>query len=588
MANTVRIGCSSAFWGDTSTAAEQLVTKGNIDYLVADYLAEITMSILALKRMRDPAGGYAEDFVQVLAPLLPAIKAQGIRVAVNAGGLNPAACCAALQAAAETAGVELTMAHVSGDDLLPQQKAFADCRDLDTGAAMPRGLVTMNAYLGALPIRDAFLQGADIVVTGRCADSALVLGPLMAEFGWSEADFDRLSAGSLAGHIIECGAQCTGGNFTDWQDVPGFDDMGFPIVEVDADGGFEVSKPDGTGGLVSPLSVAEQMVYEIGDPGAYVLPDVVCDWTDVSIEASGPDRVRVSGARGRPPTEHYKVSATYPSGFRTMVSFVVGGFDAPAKGRAAADALFSKVSRLLQDRGLGAFDATAVELIGAEAMYGPHAAAAPREVTVRLVATHANRDALKLFGREIAQAATGMVPGITGYSGRPSVTPIVRLFTTLVPKASVAAAVHLGERNTAVEIPVGKPPVASPSQESLGLVPVDSAAGSVPLIRLAVARSGDKGDHSNIGVVAREPEFLPYIEQALTAEAVQAYFDYLLEGDVSRWALPGIGGFNFLLRHSLGGGGVASLRTDPQGKCHAQMLLSFPIPVSAEIARRFD
>ena len=410
MAKTVRIGCSSAFWGDTSTAAEQLVTKGNIDYLVADYLAEITMSILALKRMRDPAGGYAEDFVQVLAPLLPAIKAQGIRVAVNAGGLNPAACCAALQAAAEVAGVELTMAHVSGDDLLPQQKAFADCRDLDTGAAMPRGLVTMNAYLGALPIRDAFLQGADIVVTGRCADSALVLGPLMAEFGWSEADFDRLSAGSLAGHIIECGAQCTGGNFTDWQDVPGFDDMGFPIVEVDADGGFEVSKPDGTGGLVSPLSVAEQMVYEIGDPGAYVLPDVVCDWTHVSIEASGPDRVRVSGARGRPPTEHYKVSATYPSGFRTMVSFVVGGFDAPAKGRAAADALFSKVSRLLQDRGLGAFDATAVELIGAEAMYGPHAAAAPREVTVRLVATHANRDALKLFGREIAQAATGMVP----------------------------------------------------------------------------------------------------------------------------------------------------------------------------------
>ena len=207
---------------------------------------------------------------------------------------------------------------------------------------------------------------------------------------------------------------------------------------------------------------------------------------------------------------------------------------------------------------------------------------------MRLVATHPNRDALKRFGSEIAHAATGMVPGITGYSGRPSVTPIVRLFTTLVPKTSVAAAVHLGERNTAVEIPVGKPPVASPSQESLGLVPADSAAGSVPLIRLAVARSGDKGDHSNIGVVAREPEFLPYIEQALTAEAVQAYFDYLLEGDVSRWALPGIGGFNFLLRHSLGGGGVASLRTDPQGKCHAQMLLSFPIPVSAEIARRFD
>jgi len=588
MGKTVRIGCSSAFWGDTSTAAEQLVTKGNIDYLVADYLAEITMSILALKRMRDPAAGYADDFVEVLTPLLGAIKTQGIRVAVNAGGLNPAACCAALQAAAEQAGVTLSIAHVGGDDLLPRQKEFADCRDLDTDAAMPRGLVTMNAYLGALPIRDAFLQGAEIVVTGRCADSALVLGPLMAEFGWGEDDYDRLSAGSLAGHIIECGAQCTGGNFTDWRDVPGFDDMGFPIVEVQDDGSFEVGKPDGTGGLVSPLSVGEQLVYEIGDPGAYVLPDVICDWTDVALEASGPDRVRVSGARGRAPTGHYKVSATYPSGFRTMVSFVVGGLEAPAKGQAAADAIFAKVGRMLEAAGLGGFLQTHVELIGAEAMYGPHAQVAPREVTVRMVATHANRDALKLFGREVAQAATGMVPGITGYSGRPSVTPIVRLFTTLVPKQAVPVTVQVGEAVSDVAIPAGGSASASPAHDGLGLDAVDAGPQTVPLIRLAVARSGDKGDHSNIGVIARAAEYLPFIEQVLTADAVKAYFGYLLDGEVSRWAMPGIGGYNFLLRHSLGGGGIASLRTDPQGKCHAQMLLSFPIPVSAEIARRFD
>lgn len=589
MGKTVNIGCSSAFWGDTSTAAAQLVERGNIDYLVADYLAEITMSILALKRMRDPKAGYAEDFVQVLAPLLPTIKAKGIRVAANAGGLNPVACRDALAAAAEQAGVELKIAAVTGDDLLSRQAEFKASVDMDTGADMPRGLVTMNAYLGALPVRDAFLAGADIVVTGRCADSALVLGPLMAEFGWSESDYDRLSAGSLAGHIIECGAQCTGGNFTDWDQVSGFDDMGFPVVQVEADGSFVVTKPEGTGGLVSRLSVGEQLVYEIGDPGAYILPDVVCDWTQVALEDLGEHRVRVSGALGREPTENYKVSATYPSGFRSLASFVVGGLDAPAKGRAVAAALLSKIGRLLDARGLGGFTQTQVEIIGAEAMYGPHAQANPREVTVRIVATHSNRDALKLFGREIAQAATGMVPGITGYSGRPSVTPIVRLFTTLVPKSAVDAAVALDDAPKPVTIPGGSSSARpSPAQSGAGHPAASDASVSVPLIHLAVARSGDKGDHSNIGVIARDQAYLPYIEQALTAEAVAGYFEHLLAGDVTRWAMPGIGGYNFLLRHSLGGGGVASLRTDPQGKCHAQMLLSYPIPVSAEIASRFD
>lgn len=589
MGKTVQIGCSSAFWGDTSTAAAQLVESGNIDYLVADYLAEITMSILALKRMRDPKAGYCEDFVQVLAPLLQSIKSQGIRVAANAGGLNPQACRDALAAAAEQAGVDLKIAAVTGDDLLPRQAEFSHCVDMDTGAEMPRGLVTMNAYLGALPVRDALLAGADIVVTGRCADSALVLGPLMAEFGWGEEDYDRLSAGSLAGHIIECGAQCTGGNFTDWEQVPGFDNMGFPIVEVEPDGQFIVTKPEGTGGLVTPLTVGEQLVYEIADPGAYILPDVVCDWTQVRLEAAGEDRVRVAGARGRQPTDQYKVSATYPSGFRSLASFVVGGLDAASKGRAAAEALLKKIGRLLDARGLGGFLQTQVEIVGAEAMYGPHSAASTREVTVRIVATHANRDALKLFGREIAQAATGMVPGITGYSGRPSVTPIVRLFTTLVPKAQISAAIVSDDGEHPVAIPTEfAGDDVSPADAGSGQPPASDAAVSVPLVRLAVARSGDKGDHSNIGVIARDPAYLPYIEQALTAEAVAAYFEHLLAGDVTRWAMPGIGGFNFLLRHSLGGGGVASLRTDPQGKCHAQMLLSYPIPVSAEIASRFD
>ncbi len=593
---TIRIGCASAFWGDTNTAAAQLLDKGNINYLVFDYLAEITMSILAAKRMRDANDGYATDFVEhVMAPLLAQIQKQGVKVVANAGGVNPLACKRALEAAALAAGVSLKIGVVLGDDLLPRKKEFAALTEIETAAPMPPTLVSMNAYLGAVPIARALAAGADIVITGRCVDSAVVLGPLMHEFGWAADAYDQLAAGSVAGHIIECGAQCTGGNFTDWELVqPGFADMGFPIVEVEASGAFVVSKPQGTGGLVSVNTVLEQMLYEIGDPGAYLLPDVVCDFTQVKLEQVGPDRVRVTGARGLPPTATYKVSATYPAGMRCAAMFMIGGIAAAKKGRASASAVIEKVRRQLLAAKLGDFSGVDIHCIGAEETYGPHAragAAATREVVVKIVVQHPNPKALKLFAREIAQAATGMAPGFTGYfgGGRPEPHMIPKLFSTLVPKSQVPIEVVVDEQRLPVELPTdgGFVPPPPPQEDGAHTAPADSVY--VPLIKLALGRSGDKGDHSNIGIIARKPEYLPLLEQVLTPSVVRKYFAHVLaggaEGRVERWTLPGSHSLNFMLYHALGNGGAASLRTDPQGKVFAQMLLELEVPVPPVLAQ---
>ena len=589
MRQSVRIGCGAGFWGDSPEGPAQLVRSGGIDYLVMDYLAEITMSILARLKAKRPDMGYATDFVSlVMKPLAHEIAKKRIRVVTNAGGVNPHACRDALMEVFAQAGVSLKVAVVQGDDLSGAIDRYreAGMREMFSQAPMPARLASVNAYLGAFPIAAALEAGANIVITGRTVDSALALGPLIHEFGWKPTDHDLLSAGSLAGHVIECGTQATGGIFTDWHDVPGWDDMGFPIAECTTDGSFVITKPEGTGGLITTATVAEQIVYEVGDPTRYLLPDVTADWSAVRLEQTGPDRVRVVGARGAPPPDSYKVSATYPDGYRASATMMIVGREATAKARATAEAILSRAARLMREEGFEDFRDTSAEILGSEANYGAHARKlATREVVLKIAVRHAEKEALAIFAREIYPAATAMAQGITGFAGgRPTPQPVIRLFSFTVPKRDVSVCVTLDgkEMTVAPHLPEARPTPSAMAPATDGGPAVNGALAPVPLIALAHGRSGDKGDIGNIGVLARAPEYLPWIRRSLTVEAVAHHFAHFVEGRVERYEWPGLNGLNFLLHDALGGGGVASLRHDPQGKALAQILMDTPVEVPAE------
>ena len=589
----IKIGCASAFWGDTSSAAPQLVHSGNIDYLVFDYLAEVTMSILASAKMKNPDLGYATDFIKHIGPLLTEIKKQKIKVISNAGGINLISCKNAVLEEAKKVGIELNIAIVEGDNLINQENMLRalPVKELETDKSLPEGIVSINAYLGADGVKQALEQGADMVITGRCVDSAVVLGPLMYEFDWKYNEYDKLAAGSLAGHIIECGAQCTGGNFTDWHFVNNFDNMGFPIVEVESDGSFIVTKPEGTGGIISFGTVAEQFLYEIGDPQNYLLPDVTCDFTNVNIKEIGSDQVSVSGARGKPPSNTYKVSSTYLHGYRITIAAIICGINASKKAQVVADAIIKKTKRIFSDNGLEDYLDTNISIIGTETTYGKNRNNPdPREVLLRIVATHKQKDALILLSREIAQASTGMTPGFVNMlGGRPSVSPSIRLFSFLLPKDQINTTVYINDKQYEVENFTSKlNHINSTAKVSSSSDILDITDTEVALIKLAYARSGDKGDHANIGVIARKAEYLPYIRNALSKQTVAKYFAHILKGDVDRWDIPGINALNFLLKNSLGGGGMASLNVDPQGKGYAQQLLDIMIPVPSRIAEEVN
>lgn len=594
----VRIGGASGALNDSAIAVPALLTVPGLDYLAFDYLGEGAMGIFRRMKQADPASGFLPDFVDIhVGPYLAELKARGIRVVANAGGMNPEGLAELIRKRGREQGLDLRVATVTGDDveaLVPALRAEG-LRDMYNGMPLPEGGIGLHAYLGAFPIARALAAGADMVITGRVVDSALILGPLIHEFGWGAEDYDLLAAGTVAGHLLECGAQATGGTFTDWQDVPDWANIGFPVGECHADGSVVMTKPEGTGGLVSVGTIAEQLLYEVGDPQAYIVPDVVCDFTGVTVEQVGPNRVRVAGAKGYPPTGSLKLCGTYDDGWRSVALIPVSGMNAAAKARRTADALLERTGRMLRERNWGEWRMTHSEVIGTETAWGPRAQAlGPREVLLKIVVDHDNPAACMLFGREQTTAIMNMAVGtsIAPIIAAPRAFPLTGMVFGLIGRDRVKARVWLDGTELDFDDPVragfDSAKIVRPAAPALP--ETSGPLVEVPLVRLAWARSGDKGRLFNVGVIAREARFLPWIRASLTQAAVTDWYRHLFDDPAHArleiFDVPGCHAINILAHDAQGGGINVSPRLDAAAKSMAQHLLEMPVRVPQAMIER--
>ncbi len=566
----VRVASGQGFWGDSLDAPRQQVEGGPVDYLMLDYLAEVTMSILQKQKERDPRMGYARDFVGAIESVLPAVVERGVRVIANAGGVNPPACADAILDVADRHGArgKVKVGVVTGDDLLPRLDELIEAghalSNMETGEPLSTvrdRVLSANAYIGSTPIVEALAQGAHIVITGRSTDTALTMAPLRYEFGWGAEDWNHLAAGIIAGHILECGAQCSGGNcLYDWRSIPDLGNVGYPIAEARADGTFTITKHPNTGGRVDVPSVSEQLVYEMGDPHAYITPDVVADFTSIRLEQDGANRVRVFGIEGRPATDKLKVSIAYRAGYKAVGTLVYSWPDALEKAQAGR----SGVARAARPA-------------------RPSVRPAPDRVRRRL------RD-----------------PWCAGRLGaeRPAGSPTARRRARIGSR--VDRAVHSGDRAARAE--------RAPERDRLrrrtaqgrrdrrvlagadrqdrradvrggALVSESKTTVRVRLVDIAHARSGDKGDTANVGVIALKPEWYPLLARELSLARVAEHFRGVIDGGVDRFELPNLHALNFLLHGALDGGGTLSLKTDAQGKVYSTALLRMVLDVPADEAR---
>jgi Acyclic terpene utilisation family protein AtuA len=588
MTDVIRIANAGGYWGDDLAQLRRQIELGPVDYVTLDFLAEITMSIMQKQRSRDPRAGYAADFVKQIEQALPLIAERGVRVITNAGGVNPLACRAALIEMAQLHGKPLEVAAVMGDDLMGRIGELnangVTLDNMDDGAKFAKvrdRVSSANAYFGAWPVVDALRAGARIVVTGRCTDTGITLAPMIHEFGWAADDWDRLAHGIVAGHIIECGAQSTGGNFTDWRSVKNYAAIGYPVIEVHPDGSFIVTKHSGTGGAVTVRTVKEQLVYEMGDPRSYITPDVVADFGSIQLEQAGRDRVRVWGVRGRPAPPNLKVSASYFDGWKASGTLIISGPDAVDKARAFGELFWERLDLRLA--------ATHTELVGHSSCWGPLAPPVdPPEILLRLSARDTDKSKIEKFSKLIPAVILSGPPGVAVTGGRPPAQEVVAYWPALVPRDRVKPCLTARDGAKSLEWPTPIVTAVKPAPLPRMRWPVAKGAKkvvAVPLSKLAHARSGDKGDTCNIGVVARSPEIYPWLRRTLTEKLVQRRFKGICLGKVERFEVPNLWALNFLLHECLGGGGTVSLRLDAQGKTLSHALLAMEVRVPLALVR---
>jgi len=609
----IRIANAGGYWGDDPFALRRQVCGPlKLDYVSIDFLAEITMSILQKQKQKDPKMGYAGDFISQLAPLLKTCKERGIKIITNAGGVNPQACAEALFELARKVGVDLRVALVEGDDIaarLPEIVKQPGCamKNMETGEKFDdvvSKVLSANVYFGAMPVVEALKSNPDIIICGRVTDTGITLAAMIHEFGWQQSDYEKLSHGIVAGHIIECGAQATGGNFTDWKKVKNFVDVGFPILECEADGSFVVTKHPGSGGLVSVQTVREQLLYEMGHPQSYITPDVIADFTSIQLNQEGEDRVRISGVTGRLPTDLLKVSVAYSDGYKASGTLIVSGPDARAKAEVFAEIMWQKLSSELSRAGLPQCRKTMTEFIGDDSTHrglSPHSSA--KEVLVRFGALADEKATLQVFRKILPSLILSGPSGVAVTGGAPIISDVVSYWPALIPQDVALGRVWVGEvTQTKKDVAVlaqseelnwpqtgGTADISIAPQDGHSCKRIDlSKTKRLPLWSIAHARSGDKGDTANIGLIARSPECYAWLRENVSAELVKGWFATICQGQVTRYNVPNLWSLNFLLEESLDGGGTMSLCIDAQGKTLSQALLRCEMDIPLELISTID
>jgi len=573
----------SGFLGDRLSAAKEMITGGRIDVLTGDYLAELTMALLFRMKMKSPDAGYATPFLKQMEEVMGTCMERGIKIVANAGGLNPRGLAAELEKIAKAIGINPVIAFIEGDDLLPRlgdlQARGEEFTHLDKKITLKEAKahpITANAYLGGWGITAALDQGADIVIGGRIADAALVAGPAAWKFGWKKEDWDRLAGAYAAGHIIECGAQATGGNYSFFEEIPSFKNVGFPIAEIHKDGSFVITKHPGTGGLVSVGTVTAQLMYEVREP-AYLTPDVRARFDTIRLEQDGEDRVAAWGTRGEPPTNFSKVCINNLLGFRNSMTIVLTGLDIEKKADLVEETLFELLG------GKENFKAVDVRLIRSDRLYPANNDEACAMLKISLMDPDENKVG-KLFAAKLVEIALSNIPGFT-LTGPPSkAAPAIQHWPALVNNKFVQQTVFVNNREIVVDAvdPGNKTVTIELKTMAMEKIPMDDLE-EIPLGRLFGTRSGDKGGNANLGVWAKTPEAFSFLNSFLTINRLKQLLPDMEEFEIERYEFSNLLALNFYIKGVLGEGVAASFRSDPQAKTLGEYLRAKPIKLPAQL-----